>query len=330
MAQEMVEDTPKKYYPVPLHSLRINTTTNFDMYMKRYGKNSEERFVLYRKKSIPFTEQNRNTLTDHGTEELYIDTSDKKEYQLYLETNLESIIADESVPLEEKSSIAYTCATGLVEDLLENPRSGEHIHRSKEVISNLTTYLLGESDAFFSLLATTSFDYYTYTHSVNVSVFGIALAHRLGRYSADEINTMGSGLIVHDIGKSLMDQSILNKPGKLSEREWGIMKEHPENGVMLLRETGLTSEEALIIVENHHEKLDGSGYPHGLQGDAIHPYARIAAVADIFDALTTKRSYKPAEGSFPALRIMRDEMIDLIDQELFKEFVQLMGAEDRR
>jgi HD-GYP domain-containing protein (c-di-GMP phosphodiesterase class II) len=189
------------------------------------------------------------------------------------------------------------------------------------------TYLLSESRAFFNLMATTSFDYYTYTHSVNVSVFGIALAHRLGQYSKEEIKTIGSGLIVHDVGKSLIDQRILNKRGPLNKHEWAVMKEHPDNGVKLLRGSGQVGEEALVIVRDHHEKIDGSGYPRGLRGDAIHMYARIASLADIFDALTTRRPYKLAERSFPALRIMRDEMGEGLDRELFTEFVLLLGAE---
>ncbi len=151
------------------------------------------------------------------------------------------------------------------------------------------------------------------------------MAHRLGCYGREEINTIGSGLIVHDIGKSLIDQRILNKPGKLNKNEWALIKEHPENGVRLLRASGQTSEDALIVVADHHEKVDGSGYPRGLRSDAIHPYARIAALVDIFDALTTKRPYKLAEGSFPALQIMREEMGKGLDYELFEEFVLLLG-----
>ena len=330
MTEEKATDNVKKYYAISLHSLRINTTTDFDMYMKRPGPDGNDSYVLYRKRSIPFTEQVRATLTEHGTEELHIDTSDRKEYQIYLEKNLDAIIADETVPVEKKSEIAYTCATGLVEELIENPRSGEHIQRSKGIITNLTDYMLTESGAFFSLMATTSFDYYTYTHSVNVAVFGIALANRLDCFSPAEINTMGSGLMLHDVGKGLIDKKILNKPGKLDKREWAIIKEHPINGAKMLKESGQVGKDELIVVVSHHEKLDGSGYPHGLKGDEIHPYARIAALADIFDALTTKRSYKEAANSFPALKIMRDEMAIGLDQDLFQEFVQLMAGEDEK
>ena len=321
------ENSKDNYRPISLHSLRVNTVTNFDMYLKISERDRKRRYVLYRKRNIPFTERVRKNLMDHGSGELHIDISDKKEYQRYIENNLQDIITDESVPVEEKSKVAYSCATGLVEELLENPRSGEHIRRSKTVITNLANYLLSDSKAFFSLFTTASFDYYTYTHSVNVAVFGIALAHRLGHYSLDEITTIGSGLIVHDIGKSLIDQRILNKRGPLNRGEWAIIREHPENGVRLLRSSGEFNEDALTIVMHHHEKLDGSGYPQGLRGDAIHPHARIAALADIFDALTTERPYKSAVRSFPALQIMREEMGKGLDQELFTEFVRLLGAD---
>ena len=319
----------RTYRPISLHSLRINTITNFDMYLRHSDSENKEKYVLYRKRDIPFNERNRDALTEHGTETLYIDISDAKEYQQYLEKNLDSIIIDNTVPLEEKSKIAYICATGLVEELLRNPRSGEHIRRSKEVISNLTDYLLDESKAFFTLITTMSFDYYTYTHSVNVAVFGIALAHRLGHYSREEIKEMGTGFIVHDIGKSLIDKKILNKPGQLNEEEWAIIKEHPLNGVALLRESGSISEESLIIVECHHERMDGSGYPHGQKGDEIHPYARIAALVDVFDAMTTERPYETAKNSFPALQLMRNKLEDKLDREFFREFVLLLGAENK-
>jgi len=134
MEQDTFQNIHKAYSPISLHSLRINTVTNFDIYIRHITIDSEEVYVLYRKRNISFTDRVRRNLTEHGIEQLYIDVSDRKEYQVYIEKNLDAIIADESIPVEEKSSITYTCATGLVEDLLENPRSGEHIQRSNEVI----------------------------------------------------------------------------------------------------------------------------------------------------------------------------------------------------
>ena len=313
------------FQPVPLHRLRMNSVTNFDLYIEMPGRNNEGKYVLYRKRNIPFQEETRQNLTASGTEVLYIDSSDRKEYQLYLENNLEAIIEDVEIPATEKSKAAYECATGLVEGLLEHPRSGEHVKRSKSFIENLVHYMLDDSKAFFSLMQSTSFNYYTYTHSVNVSVFGIALAHRTGRFTEATINTIGSALILHDIGKGLIDQRILNKQGPLDKNEWEIMKKHPEYGANLLRERGLASEQALIIVEGHHERLDGSGYPRGLRGSDIHQYARIAAIVDVFDAMTTERPHRPALSSFAALEIMRNEMIDGLDCDIFREFVLLLG-----
>ncbi|RJP19816.1 MAG: HD domain-containing protein [Candidatus Abyssobacteria bacterium SURF_5] len=317
-----------QFLPITLQSLRVDTVTSFDIYLRISERAGADRFVLYRARNILFTERALWNLVEQGIEQLFIHFSEKREYHRYLERNLETVLADDKVSTDDKSELAYTCATGLVEELLENPRSGEHIQRSKKLISNLANYLLTESRAFFSLMAATSFDYYTYTHSVNVAIFGMALSHRLGEFSIQEINTIGSGLILHDIGKSGIDRSILNKKGPLNKNEWVIMKQHPEHGVRLLREVGELKEGVLAIVADHHEKVDGSGYPRGLRGDAIHRYARIAALADIFDALTTARPYKIAEKTFPALQIMRSEMEGGLDQDLFREFVLLLGPKE--
>jgi len=310
------------FHPISLSSLRVDTVTDFDIYL-RAPRAEGEQFTLYRGKNIVFTERVLHNLLEHGTERLFIRVQEKREYHRYLERNLQNILHDDKVCLKEKSKTAYACAGGLVEELLENPRSGQHIHRSRKLISHLADYLLSGSQVFFSLIAATSFDYYTYTHSVNVAVFGMALAHKVGAFTLHQINTIGLGLIVHDIGKSTIDQSILNKKGPLNSGEWEIIRQHPENGLRLLKGIGQLPEEALAIVWAHHEKLDGSGYPRALRGEAVHLYARIAALADIFDALTTSRSYKSAEKTFPALQIMRDEMTGQIDSDLFREFVLL-------
>ncbi len=329
MATKEKATTFADFQSISLHSLRTNTVTNFDIYLRVASYNLNGKFVLYRNGDTPFLENTKENLISHRTDMLYIDTSDRKKYQLYIENNLEAIVKDENVPLAEKTKLVYQCATGLMEQLFENPRSGEHVKRSKAVISNLADYMINDSRAFFGLMTATSFNYYTYTHSVNVAVFGIALAHKLGQYDQDAIKTIGSGLILHDVGKVFIDQKILNKRTPLDKNEWAIIRQHPKIGAEILATSGQASEQALIIVEGHHEKLDGSGYPRGLKGDAIHQFARIAAIADIFDALTTQRPYRSALPSFDSLEIMRNEMNKGIDRDLFREFVLLLGDQAR-
>jgi putative nucleotidyltransferase with HDIG domain len=319
------QDEARHFHAISLHSLRTETVTDFDIYFS-VSASKRPRFILYRAKDVVFTREALHNLREHGVKQLFINVEDKRIYHRYLEVHLENILKDTSIAVEEKSNVAYTCAVGLVEELLEHPRSGEHIRRSKKVISHLADYLFTESRALFSLMAATAFDYYTYTHSVNVAIFGMALAQKAGFSELPEINVIGSGLIMHDIGKSIIDRSILNKKGRLNSNEWEIIKQHPENGVKLVQDLGELDEEALAIILEHHEKLDGTGYPRRLRGSDIHPYARIAALADIFDALTTQRPYKPAEKTFPALKIMRDEMAGGLDQDLFRQFVLLLGG----
>ena len=128
---------------------------------------------------------------------------------------------------------------------------------------------------------------------------------------------------MHDLGMSKIDPVIVNKDGQLSSREWQLVKLHPEYGISLLKETGHISEEVQAIVLQHHEKYGGGGYPKGLVGKEIHILARIASMANVFDALTTRRPYREPKSTFEALRIMNSEMQNEFDPQLFKDFIMV-------
>jgi len=125
-------------------------------------------------------------------------------------------------------------------------------------------------------------------------VFGVALAQRLGLGSPGEQREFGYGAFLHDVGKSMIDSAILNCTGKLSDDQWKQMKLHPVYSHHILKEQGGLQQIALDVARHHHEKLHGRGYPDGLPGEQTSPWARVCAIADIFDALTTQRSYKDA------------------------------------
>jgi putative nucleotidyltransferase with HDIG domain len=317
--EEVVAGT---FVPISLESICTDTVTNFKIYvLTESGKEP----VLYRAENLQFTERVKKRLLEHDVERVYIQGTDQDKYQEYVEQNLDRIVRDDRIQTRAKAQIVYSSATFLMEKLFKKPRLGKNIRRCEQLVRNTVGFVLRDEKAFRSLLAVTSYDYYTYTHSINVHVFSVALAQKLGLGSMSDLVVLGTGALLHDIGKSIIDRSIIAKRGLLNDKEWTIIKKHPVYGTQILRETGGIPEECYAIVSQHHERCDGSGYPEGLTADKIHNYAKVSAIADVFDAMTTQRVYRDAAGSFTALQMMKNEMCTGLDQDIFREFVQLMG-----
>jgi putative nucleotidyltransferase with HDIG domain len=311
-----------KFRSIPLESLCLDTVANFKIYV---SPKSGEDPVLYRAENLPFSESAKQRLVESSVRCVYIESTDEDVYRQYIEDNLDKIVADEGIESERKAQIMYSSASYLIRRLLDSPWMRDGLRRSEKLASNTVEFVLRDEAAFRSFLAVRSHDYYTYTHCVNVCVFCVALAQRLGVDEMSDLRSLGMGALLHDIGKSLIDKKILNKNGPLTKNEWVLIKRHPVDGVKILGEAGSVPEGSRAVVKQHHERCDGSGYPDGLRGEKIHPYGRLSAIVDVFDAMTTKRSYRDAVDSFTALLAMKKEMRDTVDQDMFQEFVRLMG-----
>jgi HD-GYP domain-containing protein (c-di-GMP phosphodiesterase class II) len=188
-----------------------------------------------------------------------------------------------------------------------------------DVATAMVNDLLDCPEAALALDDLSSFDDYTHRHSVQVTVLGLLIARRAWstdgwtdyrgrrRYDRldDRMRKLGLGLLVHDVGKLAVPPEILNKPGRLTDDEMTVMKTHPVTGAELLRPADL-SPLALSVVRDHHERIDGSGYPQGLLGSQVQEFPRIAAVADVYDAITSERVYKAAAPPHVGVRIIRD------------------------
>jgi len=236
---------------------------------------------------------------------------------------LREAIHDKKLPPEEKSKIVYESSRVLVERLFEDPKA-ENLQVAKQSISEVVDLILVEDATSRELLRITSYDYYTYTHSVNVGVFSVMLAKELFKRSdAHDMHELGAAFFLHDIGKVRVDPGITKKPGKLTDKEMKQMRSHASAGYDILSESGQLSEECKIIVMQHHEREDGSGYPRGLKGGEIHTYGRICCIADVFDALTADRSYKQRLNTFSALKLMKKKMLNHFQREMFEKFVLL-------
>lgn len=183
----------------------------------------------------------------------------------------------------------------LISGLYREARLGRSLdtHRCAGLVDEVVSSVDRNAEALVSLARLKLADEYTYMHSLAVCTLMIAVGRRLG-LSDDECREAGMAGLLHDIGKALIPQEILNKPGQLTDEEFELIKTHPERGHELLVDTGCQSEGVLDVCLHHHERLDGQGYPHGLTGDRLTLIARMGAVCDVYDAITSNRPYKAA------------------------------------
>jgi len=309
----------QKHMAIYLDSIRVDSVLDFDLFI-----NINNTLMLYRSTDLPFTERTRQKLIENKVDRLYITNENKQKYQRYIEKNLKKILTDPMINEDKKAGILYDTSTNLVKDVLTNPTYGDNIKRSMNLVANTVEYILKGREAFHNLLKITSFDYYTYTHSVNVCAFSVALAQQMGFKDESFLYELGVGGLLHDIGKSKISERILNKHSALNPIEFEIMRKHPKWGVEILTDTDQISATSYYPILQHHERGDRSGYPSGLNLSEMHIYSKIVAIADCFDAMTSERVYQRAIDTFPAFKIMFS-LQDHFDETALRDFVELMG-----
>jgi response regulator RpfG family c-di-GMP phosphodiesterase len=242
---------------------------------------------------------------------------------------LREAIHDKKLAPEQKSKIVYQCSLELMGKLLDDPKT-ENIREAKAGIAEMVDMIISDDATSAALLEITSYDYYTYTHSVNVGFLSVLLAKELFKGSdAHNMHELGAGFFLHDIGKVRIDPAIINKAGRLTDDELTVIRTHPDLGYKILTETKHLTEECRIIVLQHHERQDGNGYPQRLTGEAIHLYGRICSIADVYDALTADRSYQKKMDTFGALKLMKEKLLNHFHQDLFEKFVMLFARTKR-
>lgn len=188
----------------------------------------------------------------------------------------------------------YEEAKEEVTRLLDDARMGRALDGEAVtgMVDGMVASIFRNPDALVNLSRLKSFDEYTYHHSLNVAVLSIALGRSLGLVR-DELRRLGIGAILHDVGKMRVPQEILNKPGKFTAEEFSVMKTHTFRGAKLLLESEEMEKECSAVALNHHERYSGNGYPRGIAGMAIGKPGLISAIADVYDAMTTRRVYDP-------------------------------------
>ncbi len=181
--------------------------------------------------------------------------------------------------------------------------------------------LSSQKDILINIADIKMYDDYTYHHSLSVAIMSIAIGIELG-LTNQMLNDIGLAGLLHDIGKVAIPIEIINKPQKLSPEEFDIVKMHPVHAANHLRERNLVNQNVYRGIVGHHEKLDGSGYPNKLRGTEIHPYARILAVADVYDALTSNRPYRKPSPPNEAIEYVMGGMGTHFDERIVHAFLR--------
>lgn len=192
------------------------------------------------------------------------------------------------------------------------------------LVESISASVLRHGGATVSLARLKRHDDYTYMHSVAVCALMIALGRQLG-IDGDALRAVGMAGLLHDLGKAVMPADVLNKPGKLTDEEFRLIQRHPERGHELLAQSGEASDVVLDVCLHHHEKTDGSGYPHRLAGDAISLHARMGAVCDVYDAITSNRPYKQGWDPAESIGRMAEWRRGHFDEAVFQAFVKSLG-----
>ncbi len=198
------------------------------------------------------------------------------------------------------------------------------VEQAQALVEEISDSVFRQPHALISLARLKNADEYTYMHSVAVCALMIALSRQL---NLDELMTREAGLagLLHDLGKMGIPNKILNKPGKLTDEEFNTMKSHPQIGASILLNNPMVSAMVLDVVLHHHEKVDGSGYPHKLNGDTISLFAKMGAVCDVYDAITSNRPYKKGWSPAESIRKMAEWSKGHFDESVFQAFVKTVG-----
>ena len=213
-----------------------------------------------------------------------------------------------------------------VTSMFEEARMGKALSGSDalEIVEEISNSVMRNPSALISLARLKNKDDYTYMHSVAVCALMVSLARQLG-LDAEQVRQAGLAGLVHDIGKMMIPVEILNKPGKLTDAEFISVKNHPAEGHKMLLEGSDICEVALDVCLHHHEKIDGSGYPKRLKDEQISLYAKMGAVCDVYDAISSNRPYRNGWEPAESLRKMAEWSNGHFDRTVFEAFVKSIG-----
>lgn len=302
----------EKYMKIRLNSLPPLQAIPFDLFVAIGG-----RYVHYLRAGDKLQAEKIMNFEKKAPESFYIIASERGNYQKFVRSGLMS----DELSVKQKALIMRESTMVLVEELFERPDIETALSDARQVVEDFVAFMDSDDHAMANLIGLSSHDFYTYNHSLDVSIYSLGLGQAVG-FRGNDLKELGLGGLFHDIGKRYIPLDIICKNGPLTDVEWAEMQKHPQYGLIILTEHESTENIKACAFE-HHESLRGNGYPQGLQAQEIHSMARVVAVADTYDALTTKRSYNEPMRPTDAIELMGTKLAGKYDPDVMRAMVAI-------
>ncbi len=301
-----------------LASLINDSVTDFDLYIGIGGH-----MVLYAPKPYFWSKDELARLHTEGHRCLYYDPAFQEKVEVYRKVYLWPEI-DTTLPPDKRINQIMDLAAQFSRLLFEHEFSESAFDRGKSIAINLL-HCIQEKPSCVQALEQLKYHHdYTYYHSARVAAYATAIALQMSLNNEKDLFEITLGCLLHDLGKSGVPLAVLNKPGKLTAQEWELVRKHPELGVKMVSQAALSLVPIEIIL-HHHEREDGGGYPHNISGTELLTEVKIAGFADIFDALTSLRSYQKTRTRFEAMDFIKNNLLDHIYKDAYKAMIRLLG-----
>jgi len=289
LAGTLTPTQASEFVRVPTCILKTLDKTQVDLFLQH---SVSEPHVLYREANYPLAQDRALELVQTCEETLFVRAKDYAQFSQDLVDSLEAALEDEMLSSGQRFELVQYAVSLEVEQSLRKVNCDSYVSSSQTIGRQIASLLDAGDTLPADLYGIVRHDFHTFVHVTNVAGYATLLAKELSISDSTELEKIAIGGLLHDMGKRHIPSSILTKTDPLTPGEWAIIKQHPQRGYEELCHRSSLEHGQLMMVYQHHEHIDGMGYPVGAIGEELHPWAKMLAVVDVFDALTGQRPYR--------------------------------------